>query len=59
MTPSAAVFYGKILDWASGLPGCCEVEYAGGGVQRRGRDDIVATTGLRRCFKARRVPSTE
>ncbi|KUL44155.1 VOC family protein [Streptomyces regalis] len=38
----AAIFYGEILDWASGLPGCCEVEYAGGEVLLRSRGDIVA-----------------
>jgi predicted enzyme related to lactoylglutathione lyase len=38
----AAIFYGGILDWASGLPGCCEVEYTGGAVLLRSRGDIVA-----------------
>jgi predicted enzyme related to lactoylglutathione lyase len=38
----AAIFYGQVLDWASGLPGCCEVEYAGGGVLLRHQGDIVA-----------------
>ncbi|MFI9251742.1 VOC family protein [Streptomyces sp. NPDC053069] len=38
----AAIFYAEILDWASGLPGCCEVEYAGGEVLLRSRNDIVA-----------------
>lgn len=23
----AAIFYGEVLDWASGKPGCCEVDY--------------------------------
>ncbi len=23
----AAIFYGQVLEWASGRPGCCEVEY--------------------------------
>ncbi|MGW8884197.1 VOC family protein [Streptomyces sp. NPDC055749] len=23
----AAIFYGQVLDWASGKPGCCEVDY--------------------------------
>ncbi|MFF2655612.1 VOC family protein [Streptomyces sp. NPDC058045] len=23
----AAIFYGEVLDWASGIPGCCEVSY--------------------------------
>jgi predicted enzyme related to lactoylglutathione lyase len=38
----AAIFYGEILDWASDLPGCCEVEYAGGEVRLRSRGEIVA-----------------
>ncbi|OLZ73690.1 bleomycin resistance protein [Streptomyces sp. IMTB 2501] len=38
----AAFFYGEILDWASGLPGACEVEYAGGEVLLRSQGDIVA-----------------
>jgi predicted enzyme related to lactoylglutathione lyase len=38
----AAMFYGEILDWASGIPGCCEVEYASGEVLLRSRGDIVA-----------------
>ncbi|WEO93735.1 VOC family protein [Streptomyces sp. FXJ1.172] len=38
----AAIFYSGILDWASDLPGCCEVEYAGGAVLLRSRGDIVA-----------------
>lgn len=38
----AAIFYGQVLDWASGIPGCCEVEYAGGGVLLRHQGDIVA-----------------
>ncbi|WP_443080513.1 VOC family protein [Streptomyces sp. PTD5-9] len=25
----AAIFYGEVLDWASGRPGCCEVSYEG------------------------------
>ncbi|RII17930.1 Glyoxalase-like domain protein [Streptomyces sp. YIM 130001] len=24
---AAAIFYGQVLDWACGRPGCCEVEY--------------------------------
>ncbi|MEU6091402.1 VOC family protein [Streptomyces sp. NPDC047085] len=38
----AAIFYGEVLDWASGLPGCCEVEYVGGDVLLRSRGDVVA-----------------
>ncbi|MGC9539796.1 VOC family protein [Streptomyces sp. UG1] len=38
----AALFYGEIFDWASGLPGCCEVEYAADKVLLRSRGEIVA-----------------
>ncbi|MFE0514601.1 VOC family protein [Streptomyces sp. NPDC058964] len=38
----AAIFYGEILDWASGLPGCCEVDCTGGEVLLRSRGDLVA-----------------
>ncbi|WP_330455877.1 VOC family protein [Streptomyces sp. NBC_00820] len=38
----SAIFYGEILDWASGKPGCCEVEYEGGEVVLRSRGDAVA-----------------
>ncbi|MGW7789451.1 VOC family protein [Streptomyces tricolor] len=38
----AAIFYGEILEWASGRPGCCEVEYAEEEVLLRSRDAIVA-----------------
>ncbi|MFB7511043.1 VOC family protein [Streptomyces broussonetiae] len=38
----AAMFYGEILDWATGVPGCCEVEYEGGEVVLRSQGDIVA-----------------
>ncbi|MEV0184512.1 VOC family protein [Streptomyces sp. NPDC050625] len=38
----AAIFYAEILDWASDLPGCCEVEYAGDVVLLRSRGDVVA-----------------
>ncbi|WP_153546082.1 VOC family protein [Streptomyces sp. RB17] len=41
----AAIFYGEILDWASGLPGCCEVEYTGDEVRLRSRGDVVARIG--------------
>ncbi|MFI5977635.1 VOC family protein [Streptomyces sp. NPDC051452] len=38
----SAIFYGEILDWASGQAGCCEVEYEGGEVVLRSQGDIVA-----------------
>jgi predicted enzyme related to lactoylglutathione lyase len=38
----AALFYGEVLDWASGLPGCCEIEYAGDKVLLRSQGDVVA-----------------
>lgn len=38
----SAIFYGEILDWASGQPGCCEVDYEGGEVVLRSRGDAVA-----------------
>ncbi|GGW76790.1 hypothetical protein GCM10010503_63160 [Streptomyces lucensis JCM 4490] len=38
----AALFYGEILDWASGVPGCCEVRYEGGEVVLRSQGDAVA-----------------
>ncbi|MGW2034961.1 MULTISPECIES: VOC family protein [Streptomyces] len=38
----AAIFYGEVLGWATGLPGCCEVEYEGGEVVLRSQGDIVA-----------------
>ncbi|MFF5438216.1 VOC family protein [Streptomyces achromogenes] len=38
----AAMFYGEILDWATGQPGCCEVEYDGGEVLLRSEGDVVA-----------------
>ncbi|OUD04318.1 VOC family protein [Streptomyces swartbergensis] len=38
----AAIFYGEVLDWASGSPGCCEVHYEGGEVVLRSRGDVVA-----------------
>ncbi|MER6221076.1 VOC family protein [Streptomyces sp900105755] len=39
---AATIFYGEVLDWASGLPGCCEVEYAADQVLLRSQGDIVA-----------------
>ncbi|UFR06405.1 VOC family protein [Streptomyces sp. Go40/10] len=38
----AVIFYGQILDWASGRPGGCEVEYAEEAVLLRSRDAVVA-----------------
>ncbi|MCT9084599.1 VOC family protein [Streptomyces fulvoviolaceus] len=38
----AAIFYGEVLDWASGRPGCCEVHYEGGEVVLRSQGDVVA-----------------
>ncbi|MFI6207980.1 VOC family protein [Streptomyces sp. NPDC051041] len=38
----AAIFYGEVLDWASGRPGCCEVQYEGDEVVLRSQGDVVA-----------------
>ncbi|CAM5682468.1 VOC family protein [Streptomyces fumanus] len=38
----AAIFYGEVLDWASGRPGACEVGYEGGEVVLRSNGDVVA-----------------
>ncbi|GAA3245467.1 hypothetical protein GCM10020256_72360 [Streptomyces thermocoprophilus] len=38
----SAIFYGEILDWASGKPGCVEVHYEGGEVVLRSGGDVVA-----------------
>ncbi|MGI5451836.1 VOC family protein [Streptomyces sp. CA-249302] len=38
----AAIFYGEVLDWASGRPGCCEVRYEGGEVVLRSQGVVVA-----------------
>ncbi|MGZ0202070.1 VOC family protein [Streptomyces sp. RM1] len=38
----SAIFYGEILDWASGKPGCCEVEYDGDEVVLLSQGDVVA-----------------
>ncbi|WP_149182161.1 VOC family protein [Streptomyces sp. TRM49041] len=35
----AAIFYGEVLDWACGRPGCCDVEYEG--------DEVVLRSGGR------------
>lgn len=39
---AAAIFYGEILDWASDVPGCCEVHYEGDEVVLRSGGDVVA-----------------
>ncbi|MEW2249161.1 MULTISPECIES: VOC family protein [unclassified Streptomyces] len=38
----SAIFYGEILDWASGRPGCCEVGYERDEVVLRSDGEIVA-----------------
>ncbi|OIJ64578.1 VOC family protein [Streptomyces mangrovisoli] len=38
----AAIFYGEVLDWATGGAGCCEVVYEGGEVVLRSFGDPVA-----------------
>jgi predicted enzyme related to lactoylglutathione lyase len=38
----AAIFYGEVLDWASGRPGSCEVRYEGGEVVLRSQGTVVA-----------------
>ncbi|GAA4823370.1 VOC family protein [Streptomyces ziwulingensis] len=38
----AAIFYGEVLDWATGKPGACEVDYEGGEVVLRSNHDVVA-----------------
>jgi predicted enzyme related to lactoylglutathione lyase len=38
----AAIFYGEVLEWASGRPGCCEVRYEGNEVVLRSRGVVVA-----------------
>ncbi|MGA5324426.1 VOC family protein [Streptomyces seoulensis] len=38
----SAIFYGEVLDWATGKPGCCEVEYEGGEVVLRSQGTVVA-----------------
>lgn len=35
----AAIFYGEVLDWASGKPGCCEVAYV--------KDEVIVRCGGR------------
>jgi predicted enzyme related to lactoylglutathione lyase len=39
---AAAIFYGEVLDWASGRPGGVEVQYEGGEVVLRSEGTIVA-----------------
>ncbi|MDJ0460116.1 VOC family protein [Streptomyces sp. H27-C3] len=41
----AAIFYGEVLDWACGRPGCCEVDYEAGDVVLRQGGDVVAHLG--------------
>lgn len=38
----AAIFYGEVLDWACGRPGCCDVEYEGDEVVLRSAGRAVA-----------------
>ncbi|MEE1753181.1 VOC family protein [Streptomyces sp. SP18CS02] len=38
----AAIFYGEILDWACGRPGCCDVEYEEEEVVLRSAGHVVA-----------------
>ncbi|MEV0220600.1 VOC family protein [Streptomyces sp. NPDC050704] len=38
----AAIFYGEVLEWASELPGCCEVQYEDDEVVLHSRGDVVA-----------------
>lgn len=38
----AAMFYGEVLEWATGRPGSCEVMYEGGEVVLRSRGEAVA-----------------
>ncbi|WP_327335278.1 VOC family protein [Streptomyces sp. NBC_01324] len=39
----AAIFYGEVLDWASGQPGSCEVSYA--------KDEVIVTCGGRQLAR--------
>ncbi|MFI1376513.1 VOC family protein [Streptomyces longwoodensis] len=39
---ASAIFYGQILDWASDVPGSCEVHYEGDEVVLRSNGDVVA-----------------
>lgn len=39
---ASAIFYGEVLEWASDLPGSCEVHYEGGEVVLRSRGQAVA-----------------
>ncbi|MET8131574.1 MULTISPECIES: VOC family protein [unclassified Streptomyces] len=38
----AAIFYGEVLGWESGVPGCCEVGYEENEVVLRSLGDVVA-----------------
>ncbi|MET9322819.1 VOC family protein [Streptomyces sp. NPDC003038] len=43
---AAAIFYGQVLDWASGRPGCCEVSYEEDHVVlRHGHDTVARISG--------------
>ncbi|MET8979579.1 VOC family protein [Streptomyces sp. NPDC004539] len=42
---ASAIFYGEVLDWASDLPGSCEVHYEDGEVVLRSRGAVVARIG--------------
>ncbi|MFE7704902.1 VOC family protein [Streptomyces sp. NPDC057486] len=39
----AAIFYGEVLDWATGRPGCCEVSYA--------KDEVIVECGGRQLAR--------
>ncbi|MFD7528698.1 MULTISPECIES: VOC family protein [unclassified Streptomyces] len=39
----AAIFYGQVLDWASGRPGCCEVSYE--------KDEVIVECDGRRLVR--------
>ncbi|MEV8566201.1 VOC family protein [Streptomyces sp. NPDC051322] len=38
----AAIFYGEVLDWATGRPGCCEPDYEGEEVVLYGGSQVLA-----------------
>ncbi|MFG3496720.1 VOC family protein [Streptomyces sp. NPDC047886] len=38
----AAIFYGEVLEWACGRPGCCDVEYEGDEVVLRSAGHVAA-----------------
>ncbi|WP_409061970.1 VOC family protein [Streptomyces sp. SYP-A7185] len=41
----AAIFYGQVLDWATGDPGCCEVDYENGEVVLSQEGKVLARLG--------------